>query len=161
VPTLLNLGGGFPVPLASPVPDIAAIAAVIHDALSDFPWPVRLIAEPGRYLVAEAGMMVCHVVGTATRAGKRCIYLDIGVFGGLMEACQGIGYRLLTEKGGATVSTPLAGPTCDSMDVLWRDLPMPADLKVGDTLVIPGTGAYTTAYASRFNGFDLPAVVVL
>jgi len=92
------LGGGFPVPLNTPVPDIAEIAKVINDALTDFPWPVKLIAEPGRYLVAEAGMMVCHVVGTANRSGKRWVYLDMGVFGGLMEACQGITYNLLTEK---------------------------------------------------------------
>lgn len=160
-PRLLNLGGGFPVPLNTPVPDIAEIAKVINDALTDFPWPVKLIAEPGRYLVAEAGMMVCHVVGTANRSGKRWVYLDMGVFGGLMEACQGITYNLLTEKTGAKVPTTLAGPTCDSMDVLWRDLPMPFDLKTGDVIVIPGTGAYTTAYASRFNGFQLPEVVVL
>jgi ornithine decarboxylase len=160
-PRLLNIGGGFPVYLTTPVPALEEIAAVINDALLDFPWPVKLIAEPGRYLVAESGVMVCHVTGTATRAGKRWVYLDIGVFGGLMEACQGIAYTLLTEKTGAAVPTTLAGPTCDSMDVLWRDIPMPSDLKVGDAIVIHGAGAYTTAYASRFNGFELPAVIVL
>ena len=160
-PRLLNIGGGFPVYLTTPVPALEEIAAVINDALLDFPWPVKLIAEPGRYLVAESGVMVCHVTGTATRSGKRWVYLDIGVFGGLMEACQGIAYTLLTEKTGAAVPTTLAGPTCDSMDVLWRDIPMPSDLKVGDAIVIHGAGAYTTAYASRFNGFELPAVIVL
>ena len=160
-PRLLNIGGGFPVYLTTPVPALEEIATVINDALLDFPWPVKLIAEPGRYLVAESGVMVCHVTGTATRAGKRWVYLDIGVFGGLMEACQGIAYTLLTEKTGAAVPTTVAGPTCDSMDVLWRDIPMPSDLKVGDAIVIHGAGAYTTAYASRFNGFELPAVIVL
>ena len=85
-PRLLDIGGGFPVRHVKPIPSIEVIGEVINAALEAFPAQVRVIAEPGRFLVSDAGYFVCRVIGTATRGGKRWMHWDAGVFGGVIEA---------------------------------------------------------------------------
>jgi len=159
-PRLLNIGGGFPVRHVRPIPSIEVIGAVVNEGLKAFGEEVQVIAEPGRYLVSDAGYFVCRVLGTATRAGKRWMHWDAGLFGGVIESSEGLKYRIRTERSGPDVSWTVGGPTCDSVDIVMRDEPLPSDLQEGDFVYIRNAGAYTTAYASQFNGFPLPEVRV-
>ena len=157
-PRLLDIGGGFPVRHVKPIPSIEVIGQVVNEALKAFPEEVRVIAEPGRYLVSDAGYFVCRVIGTATRSAKRWMHWDAGLFGGVIETTEGLKYRIRTDRSGPDIPWHVAGPTCDSVDVVLRDEPMPSDLQEGDFIYIRNGGAYTTAYASEFNGFPLPEV---
>ncbi len=157
-PRMLDIGGGFPVRHVKPIPSVEVIGGVVNEALKAFPEDVRVVAEPGRYLVSDAGYFVCRVIGTATRGGKRWMHWDAGLFGGVIETTEGLKYRIRTERSGPDIPWHVAGPTCDSVDVVLRDEPMPSDLQEGDFIYIRNAGAYTTAYASEFNGFPLPEV---
>ena len=159
-PRLLDIGGGFPVRHVKPIPSIEVIGDVVNEALKAFPPEVQVIAEPGRYLVSDAGYFVCRVLGTAVRAGKRWLHLDAGLFGGIIETTEGLKYRIRTDRSGPDITWNVAGPTCDSVDVVLRDEPLPSDLQEGDFFYLRNAGAYTTAYASGFNGFPLPEVRV-
>jgi len=159
-PRLLDIGGGFPVRHVKPIPSIEVIGEVANEALKAFPEDVQVIAEPGRYLVSDAGYFVCRVLGTATRAGKRWMHWDAGLFGGVIETTEGLKYKIRTDRSGPDVAWNVAGPTCDSVDVVMRDEPLPSDLQEGDFIYLRNAGAYTTAYASEFNGFPLPEVRV-
>ena len=159
-PRMLDIGGGFPVRHVKPIPSIEIIGAVVNEALKAFPAEVRVVAEPGRYLVSDAAYFVCRVIGTATRGGKRWMHWDAGLFGGVIETSEGLKYRIRTERSGPDIPWHVAGPTCDSVDVILRDEPLPSDLQEGDFVYLRNAGAYTTAYASEFNGFPLPEVRV-
>src|SRR5205823_5987914 len=159
-PRLLNIGGGFPVRHVKPIPSVEVIGEVVNECLRAFPEDVQVIAEPGRFLVSDAGYFVCRVLGTATRAGKRWMHWDAGLFGGVIESSEGLKYRIRTERSGPDIPWTVGGPTCDSVDIVMRDEPLPSDLQEGDFVYIKNAGAYTTAYASHFNGFPLPEVRV-
>jgi len=159
-PRLLDIGGGFPVRHVRPIPSIEVIGNVVNESLKAFPAEVQVIAEPGRYLVSDAGYFVCRVLGTASRGSKRWLHLDAGLFGGIIETTEGLKYRIRTDRSGPDVTWNVAGPTCDSVDVILRDEPLPSDLQEGDFFYLRNAGAYTTAYASEFNGFPLPEVRV-
>ena len=159
-PRLLDIGGGFPVRHVKPIPSIEVIGEVVNEAIKAFPEEVEVIAEPGRYLVSDAGYFVCRVLGTTTRGGKRWMHWDAGLFGGVIETTEGLKYRIRTERSGPDIPWHIAGPTCDSVDVVLRDEPLPSDLQEGDFIYIRNAGAYTTAYASEFNGFPLPEIRV-
>lgn len=96
-PTLLNIGGGFPVQYTKPIPTIEQIANSINNAIADIPEDIRIIAEPGRFMVSESACLVSRVVGTAVRHGTKWVYLDAGVFHGLMETVEGMRFELSTE----------------------------------------------------------------
>jgi len=159
-PRMLDIGGGFPVRHVKPIPSVEVIGEVVNEALKAFPVEVRVVAEPGRYMVSDAAYFVCRVIGTATRGGKRWMHWDAGLFGGVFETTEGLKYRIRTERSGPDVPWHVAGPTCDSVDVILRDEPLPSDLQEGDFIYVRNAGAYTTAYASEFNGFPLPEVRV-
>ena len=111
--------------------------------------------------MSDAGYFVCRVLGTATRAGKRWMHWDAGLFGGVIETTEGLQVQASAPTAPARTSPgPWAGPTCDSVDIVMRDEPLPSDLQEGDFIYIRNAGAYTTAYASQFNGFPLPEVRV-
>jgi ornithine decarboxylase len=101
------------------------------------------------------------VVGVAQRGRKRWAHLDVGVFNGLMEALEtgnALRFPLADSRGPAAKARfNLTGPSCDSQDTILFDCELSADLAVGDRVFIYAAGAYTTSYASRFNGFDIPA----
>jgi ornithine decarboxylase len=160
---LVNLGGGFPAQYRGAVPDLGAYAEAIMAAMarhfgSRLP---RMIVEPGRSLVGDAGIIQAEVVLISRKTYKserRWVYLDIGKFGGLPETMgECIQYRLRTPRdGGPTGPVVLAGPTCDEVDVLYdkAGYELPLDLQVGDKIQVLSTGAYTASYASvGFNGF--------
>ena len=168
--SVVNVGGGFPGRYQDAMPPVTAYGTAITKALhnrlhmytDDFP---RIIAEPGRYLVADAGVLQTEVVLVSKKhelEDRRWVYLDCGKFGGLAETMdEAIRYRLRTpydDVAGHVPSGPvtIAGPTCDSADVLYEksDYALPMALKAGDRIEILSTGAYTTTYSAvSFNGF--------
>jgi ornithine decarboxylase len=159
-PRLLDIGGGYPVRHTRPIPSIEVIGEIVNRALESFPDDVRVVAEPGRYLVSDAGYFVCRVVGTSTRGGRRWMYWDAGMFGGLLETTAGVKYETRTERTGRPAKWHVGGPTCDSIDIVMRDEELPCDVQEGDFIYLRNAGAYTTAYASHFNGFPLPEIRV-
>lgn len=160
---LVNMGGGFPTRYREEIGGIDAYGARIAEALArQFGNHIpATIIEPGRYMVGEAGVIEAEVVLVARKSydeDKRWIYLDIGRFSGLAETeGEAIRYPILTPRdGGATGPVVLAGPSCDSADILYdkAGYELPLDLAVGDRVRLLSTGAYTTTYASvGFNGF--------
>ncbi len=158
---LLNVGGGFPATYLKPVPTVAEIAGVIHRSVASlFPEDVEISVAPGRGLVAEAGILAASVMAKASRDSEQWLYLDVGVFNGLMEAVGGIKYRIIPTRGGPARKWVLSGPTCDSFDVISNEVELP-DQEVGDRVYITSAGAYTTAYASEFDGFPIPEIYFL
>jgi ornithine decarboxylase len=159
---LLDLGGGLPARYGEPVPPLAAFAAAIDEAVARLPYAIGLALEPGRALVAEAGVLVSTVIGVADRFGRRWVHLDVGAFNGMMETLETrrtLVYPLAWQERARPRRLgrcAVTGPTCDSEDTLFLDVELPVDLREGDRLYIGTAGAYTTAYASRFNGFDVP-----
>jgi ornithine decarboxylase len=162
-PRLVNLGGGFPTPYRTDVPRVADYARTIMNAMTrhfgnDLP---EMIIEPGRSLAGDAGVIETEVVLIARKdeqENRRWVYLDIGKFGGLAETMdESIKYPITTpHDGGVTGPVVLAGPTCDSADILYEKTPylMPLELSIGDKVKILSAGAYTSSYASvGFNGF--------
>ncbi len=159
-PTILNIGGGFPIFLGRPIPSLQAIGEVISEHLqrwkADGYEPTDLIAEPGRVITGDAGTMYTQVIGVAERDEKTLVFTDVGIFGGLMEAIDGMTYPLTSNGSGPLRRVTLAGPSCDSLDTMFEaDLPDP---KYGDILTLKGTGAYSVVYASKFNGFPEPKI---
>ena len=165
-PWLLDLGGGFPARLDEGCPAPEAYGAAIERHLSAAFGDQRptTIAEPGRGIAADAGVLVATVVGVVHRAGIRWVFLDAGVFTGLVETLdEAIRYPLGTDRTGPTGPCVLAGPTCDRTDVLYEDVPveLPLALIEGDRVRFHGAGAYTATYSTiGFNGFAPLATVV-
>ena len=95
------------------------------------------------------------------RESDTWVYLDAGMFGGIIETTEGLQYEVVTERNGKLIPYTVAGPTCDSVDVVMREQMLPEDLQADDFVYIPNAAAYTTAYASNFNGFPLPEVSIL
>ncbi|RZU48900.1 ornithine decarboxylase [Krasilnikovia cinnamomea] len=160
---MLDVGGGFPARYDSDVPDLRTYAKHIRTAIDrHVPYPVELVVEPGRALVAQAGVMVATVIGVARRGGARWAHLDVGAFNGFMEALEtrtALRYPVCDSRDSPRRdSFHLTGPTCDSQDTVRYSVPLSADLAVGDRVYLQVAGAYTTAYASRFNGFDPPGL---
>lgn len=160
----LNIGGGFPAQYRAPVSPLSAYAEAIEAALTASFGAARprLVVEPGRALVGDAGMLrsaVLLIARKAARARRRWVYLDAGRYNGLPETFgERIRYRLRApHEGGAAESVILAGPTCDSTDVIYQraEYPLPLALAIGDPLDFLSAGAYTASYASvEFNGFE-------
>ena len=160
--SMVNLGGGFPTKYLKNVPTVKTYGNAIFKALRKH-FGNRIpetIIEPGRGMVGNAGIIETEVVLISRKSDEdevRWVYLDIGKFGGLAETMdESIRYAIRTRHDGADM-TPcvLAGPTCDSADVLYEKMPypLPVTLEIGDKLLIEGTGAYTSTYSSvAFNG---------
>ncbi len=161
---MVNMGGGFPTRYLKDVPAAEAYGRSIFSALkqhfgNQIP---ETIIEPGRGMVGNAGVIKSEVVLISRKSDNdnvRWVYLDIGKFGGLAETMdEAIRYPIVTARDeDAKAPCVLAGPTCDSADVLYEKTPypLPLSLTIGDEVLIEGTGAYTTTYASvAFNGFE-------
>jgi ornithine decarboxylase len=161
--SMVNLGGGFPTRYLREVPAVEAYGRSIFRALrrhfgNRIP---ETIIEPGRGMVGNAGVIEAEVVLVSKKNEHdrtRWVYLDIGKFGGLAETMdESIRYAIRTPHDGDEVGPcVLAGPTCDSADVLYEKRPydLPISIEIGDKVLIEGTGAYTATYAAvAFNGF--------
>ncbi len=168
---MINIGGGFPSRYNREVPPMQAYGDAIRASIARrFPKNApEVIVEPGRCIVGDAGVIQSEVVLVAHKGGedaRRWVYLDVGKFHGLAETMdEAIKYRLLTPHDGAeSAPVVLAGPTCDSADILYEktDYRLPLALKAGDKVVILSTGAYTTTYSSiAFNGMPPLASVCI
>ncbi|MEV4346858.1 type III PLP-dependent enzyme [Actinoplanes sp. NPDC049596] len=162
-PRILNAGGGFPVDYRVSALPITAYAGAIEAAMSRNFGHRRpaLMIEPGRYIAAPAGVLHAEVVLVARKSysdRERWVYLDVGRFGGLAETeDEAIQYALTTGRDdGPMGPVILAGPTCDSVDIMYQHshYELPLALRSGDVVRILGTGAYTATYSSvGFNGF--------
>jgi ornithine decarboxylase len=160
---MVNLGGGFPTRYLKEVPAVKSYGTAIFRALrKHFGNAIpETIIEPGRGMVGNAGMIEAEVVLVSKKSegdDVRWVYLDIGKFGGLAETMdESIRYPIRTPRDGDDLGAcVIAGPTCDSMDVLYekQPYPLPVSLEIGDKVLIEGTGAYTTTYSAvAFNGF--------
>jgi len=165
-PWLLDIGGGFPARLDDGCPPPEAYGAAIerHLAVAFGERRPVTIAEPGRGIAADAGVLVTSVIGVLHRAGTRWVFLDAGVFTGLVETLdEAIRYPLATDVPGPTGPCVLSGPTCDSADVLYQDamVDLPLALAEGDRVRFHCAGVYTASYSTvGFNGFAPLSTVV-
>jgi ornithine decarboxylase len=158
--SMIDIGGGFPVAYDEPVLPLSVFGDVIASALKKLPYEMEMVMEPGRSLVAEAGELVATVIGTARRNGRTWVHLDVGAFNGMMESLETqntLRFPVSDSLRSAEVELcHLTGPSCDSQDTILFDVPMSRDLATGHTVTIRNAGAYTTSYASNFNGFPIP-----
>jgi ornithine decarboxylase len=158
---LLDIGGGFPAPYDDSVKPFSELARKINAELNRlFPKDIQILAEPGRFMVATAGIAVSKIIGKAVRSGKLCYYIDDGVYntfsGIIFDHCK---YPVKAFKKGPTEICTVFGPTCDALDVLSMSEELPTNLELGDLVYSRNIGAYGTASATSFNGFS-PAKIV-
>ncbi|MCE0495418.1 type III PLP-dependent enzyme [Vibrio salinus] len=158
----LDIGGGFPVCYSKEVMPIDEFCRPINQALSQLPETVMVLAEPGRFIVAPSVMSIASVVGQAQREGKHWYYLDDGIYGsfsGLMF--DDADYPIVSLREGIkNYPSVLAGPTCDSIDVISENILLPK-LKNGDLIVSRMMGAYTSATSTDFNFIKRAQTIVL
>jgi len=156
----LDIGGGFPIEYVKKVADIGRFCAPIRAALARLPKKLRIIAEPGRYISGPSAIGVSSVMGRARREGHWWYYLDDGLYGSYSgQLFDHAKYPVESLKeSDEKFPSVLAGPTCDSIDVIAENMMLPA-LKAGDLVVGRAMGAYTWASASEFNFFPKATVV--
>lgn len=163
----IDLGGGFPVRYDDTVLEFSVIAESLRQAIARYNLQdMPMVAEPGRYLVADSSAIVCTIIGVEQRNDNIWLFTDVGSFQAFVEIFEfeywpypvySLKHGMNTEDIALTEYT-LTGPSCDSYDTLTRSIMLPANLQVGDKLVIDKTGAYTTVYGSNFNGFAVPKI---
>ncbi|HXX81757.1 MAG TPA: type III PLP-dependent enzyme [Thermodesulfovibrionales bacterium] len=158
---MLNIGGGYPIHYTKNVVDIETIEKKIDRAIAKkFPKDVEIFIEPGRAVVGDAGIFVATVIGKARRGDENWLYIDVGVFNGLMESIGGIKYVYVVGSRNEPERWTIAGPSCDSFDVIDRGVQLP-EPEVGNRILILSSGAYTVSYASEFNGFSIPKTILI
>lgn len=168
----INIGGGYPVEYRIGEHDIHAIAKSINTAVTRLKNEfknIRVIAEPGRFIGASSGVIATKVIAREERAGKNWLYLDTGTFQSFVEIFEfneffypvySLRHLLDSSKVKSDIYT-LTGPTCDSYDTMTNKIELPADIDVGDTLLITMSGSYTTSYGSHFNSIAPPPLVMM
>ena len=159
---MLDIGGGFPVQYTEPVLPIDEFCAPIRAALDQHIRPgIKVVSEPGRFIAATPVTLICSVIGKAYRDGKIWYYLDDGLYstfsGIVFDQCQ---YPVVTNKNGKEKLSVLAGPTCDSFDVMYDGLMIP-EHEVGDKMMFMSTGAYCAVSGSNFNALRRPDYLVI
>ena len=163
---MLDIGGGFPAQYAEErVPSLEEYGSHITRALACLPYPVSLVAESGRALVANAGVVAGTVIGRRRRGSTTWVHLDVGPYNGLMEANSFLGgernpISWSSSAGGVDTVCTLTGPTCDDGDIIQTDVELPRDMGLGDRVYIGAAGAYSTSLAVNFNGFAPPTSVI-
>lgn len=158
---VLDIGGGYPIRYTKNVVNIDTIEKKIDKALRQrFPEDVEIFIEPGRAVVGDAGVFIGTVIGKAQRGDENWLYIDVGVFNGLMESIGGIKYSYIVGSRGEEKTWTVSGPSCDSFDVIDKEAEI-AEPEVGNRILIPSAGAYTISYASEFNGFSIPKTILI
>jgi ornithine decarboxylase len=157
---ILDIGGGFPVPYDRHVKPFATLAKVINAEIDRLFAPdIQILAEPGRFLVATAAVLVAQIIGKAVRDGKTCYFINDGVYhtfsGIIFDHCQ---YHIKAFKKGQTEICAVFGQTCDGLDTISQSEELP-DLENDDLVYSENIGAYSNASSTWFNGFP-PAKVV-
>jgi ornithine decarboxylase len=159
---LLDIGGGFPVAYTDDVPSIYEFFRPIRRVLKEKIDPdIAIACEPGRFISASAVTLVTSVIGTSVRSRRPWYFLDDGLYGSfsgrLYDHCQ---YQVYTNRNTTWKRSVLAGPTCDSFDVIYNDVLLPP-LKIGDILLFPSMGAYCSVSASTFNSLRKAEYIVI
>ena len=157
----INLGGGMPIKYVRDIPTVEEIGEAINVSVEEyfnFMERPTLFIEPGRSMVGNAGILISRVILRSTKSMKDWVYLDAGVYHGLMETIEGLRYKIVVDgkEDHPTQSFTLAGPTCDSIDVIYNDVELPKDITLGDVVYFVNAGAYTTGYSTNFNGIEGP-----
>ncbi len=159
--SILDIGGGYPIRYTKSVVDIPSIDRNINDLIQEkFPRKTRIFIEPGRAVVGDAVIFVSRVHGKASRGDEDWMYIEVGVFNGLMESIGGIKYTYIVEGAKHTKKWTIAGPSCDSVDVIDKEVILP-EPDIGSLILILSAGAYTTSYSSEFNGFSIPKTILI
>lgn len=159
--SMINLGGGYPIRYTKEVITIESIEKKINRLMSEkFPSDIDVFIEPGRAVIGDAGVFVTSVIGKARRGDEDWLYIDVGVFNGLMESVGGIKYSYVVGSRNEPKRWTIAGPSCDSFDVIDKEVLLP-EPEVGNRLLILSAGAYTISYASEFNGFSIPRTILI
>ncbi len=153
---LIDIGGGFPVPYDPQVPRFEELSNLLNSEFKRlFPDDIEILAEPGRFIVATAAMLVSEIIGKARRNGKIFYHINDGVY----HTFSGVIYdhwipNFHPFKSGDSEICAVVGPTCDSFDKISLSVDLPWNLDVGDFLYTENIGAYSTASSTKFNGFD-------
>lgn len=157
---LLDIGGGFPIPNGTQKIDVVAMTDEISASLKANFAGVEIWAEPGRFICGTAMELITRVIGVQKRNNQQWYFLDEGLYG----TFSGIIfdhwiYDMETFKSGKEILATFAGPSCDSLDVLYRDK-LTAALEIDDLILVHNCGAYSSASATMFNGFAKASIVV-
>ncbi len=158
---IVDLGGGFPVPYDADVPAFQDLARIINaECRRLFPEDIELIAEPGRFIVATAAVLVTEIIGRARRDGKTFYHINDGVY----HSFSGVVYdhwipNFRAFRHGESGVCAVVGPTCDSFDKISLSVQLPENLAVGDYLYTENIGAYSIASSTNFNGFNGARVI--
>ena len=157
---ILDIGGGFPIPTLAEEPDVAEMATGIYKVIRQYFPDTEIWAEPGRYICGTAVNLITQVVGTKVRNNQQWYFLDDGLYGTFSGVIfDHWDFELETFKTGKTIPATFAGPSCDSLDIMFRDKHT-VPLEIGDLILVPNCGAYTSASATEFNGFAKTQIVV-
>ncbi len=160
---ILDIGGGFPIAYTERVLDIDEFCGPINEHLADLFADHRIICEPGRYIAGPAMQLVTSVMGKAHRQHRNWYYLDDGLYGsysGKVFDHADYPLHVLNARNNEEIPSVVAGPTCDSFDVIYDNILLP-DLEVGDLLVSSAMGAYTSSTATDFNFFPKTQIIVI
>jgi ornithine decarboxylase len=158
---IVDIGGGFPVPYDAQVPKFEKLAKLINaECQRLFPEDIEIIAEPGRFIVATAAMLMTEIIGKARRGGKIFFYINDGVY----HTFSGVVYdhwipNFNSFRQGKKEICAVVGPTCDSFDKISLSVPLPGRLEIGDYLYTENIGAYSIASSTKFNGFDSAQII--
>jgi ornithine decarboxylase len=158
---IVDIGGGFPVPYDAQVPKFENLANLINaECQRLFPEDIEIIAEPGRFIVATAAMLMTEIIGKARRGGKVFFYINDGVY----HTFSGVVYdhwvpNFNSFRQGKKEVCAVVGPTCDSFDKISLSVPLPGRLEIGDYLYTENIGAYSIASSTKFNGFDSAQII--
>ncbi|HEQ71162.1 MAG TPA: type III PLP-dependent enzyme [Spirochaetia bacterium] len=158
---IVDIGGGFPVPYTPEVTPFERLAPVISGEIERlFPADIEILAEPGRFMVATAAVVVSEIIGKARRDGKVFYHINDGVY----HSYSGVVFdhwlpNFSAFRDGPREICAVVGPTCDSFDKITLSADLPADLEIGELLYTENIGAYSIASATRFNGFEGAKIV--
>ncbi len=157
----LDIGGGFPISYVNQVMPISHFCQPINESLEKYFHNSNIIAEPGRYICGDAVTLITQIISKSIRSNIQWYYIDDGVYnsfsGKIYDACD---YNIIGKESDEVEQCIIAGPTCDSFDVLYKDRALPK-MDIGDILIVPGMGAYTSSSASEFNGFERTKLIVI
>jgi len=153
---IIDIGGGFPVPYDSQVPKFERLAEIINSEITRlFPMDIEIIAEPGRFMVATAAVLISEIIGKARRDEKLFYHINDGVY----HTFSGVVYdhwipNFQSFKRGTKEVCAVVGPTCDSFDKISLSEQLAGNLEIGDCLYTENIGAYSIASSTKFNGFE-------
>lgn len=157
---ILDIGGGFPIPTLTEEPDVAAMASGIYKMIKQYFPNTEIWSEPGRYICGTAVNLITQVIGTKERNNQQWYFLDDGLYGTFSGVIfDHWDFELETFKTGKRIPATFAGPSCDSLDIMFRDK-LTVPLEIGDLILVPNCGAYTSASSTVFNGFAKTQIVV-